>query len=84
MKRTFLLHTRDGNKVITEAEAIQNAQEQEAAGIEPRYSSRLAPDMPPGWLVWSTWEDGAGVVYKRPENGTYFILTGWQGEFCLN
>ncbi len=38
MERNFILHTKDGNKVITESEAIQNALDQERQGIEPMYS----------------------------------------------
>ena len=35
IERNFVLHTKDGNKVITESEAIQNALDQEQQGIEP-------------------------------------------------
>lgn len=86
MERNYLIHTRDGNKVLTAAEIIQNALEQEAAGIEPLYRyahyKTREPITPPGWLVWSTWDDGAGVVYRR-EDGKMIIITGWQGEFTV-
>ena len=84
MERTFLIHTKDGNKVLKESEIIANAQEQERAGIAPHlcFYGKDTSDIitPAGWLVWSTWDDGAGVVYKR-NDGKYIIVTGWQGEF---
>lgn len=87
MERNYLIHTRDGNKVLTAAEIIANALEQEAAGIKPHLSyadpKTREPITPPGWLVWSTWDDGAGVVYRR-EDGKMIIVTGWQGEFLWN
>lgn len=36
---------------------------------------------PAGWLIWSTFEDGCGVVYRRSD-GKMIVVTGWQGEFC--
>lgn len=85
MTRNWILHTKDGNKVITEAEAIQNAAEQEAAGIRPVfawYDHRTGEHVtPPGWLVWSTYQDGAGVVYKRETDGKPVVVTGWQADF---
>lgn len=86
--RTFLLHTKDGNRVITASEIVQNAKDQEAAGIEPGYywynhkTKEAEKERPAGWLIWSTWEDGACICYKRNDN-TYGILTGWQSDFCL-
>ena len=55
IERNFILHTKDGNKVITESEAIQNALDQERQGIEPMYSfydyKNKKPITPLGWLV---------------------------------
>lgn len=85
MGRCFMLHLRGGNKIVTEAEAIQEAEKQERSGIAPRYSWRDnktgEPITPPGWLVWSTYDDGAGVVYRR-NDGKMILVTGWQGDFC--
>ena len=81
MERNYLIHRKGDNLILSASEVIQNAQEQEKEGVKPSYK-HFALDVP-GWLVWSTWEDGAGVVYKRPEDGKYIIVTGWQGEFTL-
>lgn len=84
-ERRFVIHTKDGNKVITESEAIKNAQEQESEGIKPHYSfydyKNKEQVTPPGWLVWSTYTDGCGVVYRRSD-GKMILTTGWQGEFA--
>lgn len=84
-ERRFVIHTKDGNKVITESEAIKNAQEQEQEGITGHYSfydyKNKEQITPPGWLVWSTHEDGCGVVYRRSD-GKMILVTGWQGEFA--
>ena len=84
MERVYIIHRQDGNnQIIKASEAIQNAMEQERDGVKPTYKYRVSDDIPAGWLIWSTWEDGAGVVCKRPEDGKYIILTGWQGEFAF-
>ena len=84
--RNFLLHTKDGNKIITESDAIQNALDQERDRVKPHYSfynHKTGEEITPaGWLVWSTWEDGCGVVYRR-EDGKMIVATGWQGDFCF-
>lgn len=36
----------------------------------------------PGYLVYSTWKDGAGVAVLR-EDGTGYIMTGWQADFTI-
>lgn len=81
MQEVYIIHTKDGNRVLKHSEVIENAKEQEKAGLKPSYK-HFALDVP-GWLVWSTWEDGAGVVYKRPEDGKYIVVKGWQGEFTF-
>lgn len=84
MERNYILHTKDGNKVITESEAIQNALEQEQQGVKPLYSfydyKNKKAVTGSGWLVWSTYQDGCGVVYRRSD-GKMILITGWQGEF---
>lgn len=85
MERNFVLHTKGGTKVITEKEAIENALLQERKGIKPIYSfwdsKKKIKITPAGWLVWSTFLDGAGVVYRR-KDGKMILITGWQGDFC--
>lgn len=81
MESTYIIHTKEGTQVLKASEIIRNAQEQEKKGIRPSFKYNMIDAIPAGWLVWSTWEDGAGVVYKRPEDGKYIIIKGWQGEF---
>ncbi len=87
MERIFCIKTRDKNRIITESEAIENALEQEKSGIKPHYSwydhKKKETVTPPGWLVWSTWSDGCGVVYRRSD-GKMIVLAGIQGDFIYN
>jgi hypothetical protein len=83
MERTFIIHRHnEENLIIKESEAIQNALDQEKEGITPHYSffDKGENITNPGWLVWSTYEDGCGVVYRR-NDGKMILITGWQGEF---
>lgn len=84
MKRNYIIHTKQGTQVLTAADIISNAKEQETAGIDPHYAFYDYKSgeewTAPGWLVWSTYDDGVGVVYRR-NDGKYIIVTGWQGEF---
>ena len=85
MKRNFLLHFKSGNRIFTEKEIIENALQQEANGVQPHYSfydyKAKKKITPAGWLVYSTMEDGCGVVYRRTEE-KMIVVTGWQGDFC--
>lgn len=86
MVKNYVIHTKDGTQIFTENEVIQNAKEQEKEGITPHYFLRdnKGGCFPGGgWLVWSTWKDGAGVVFKTEKN-TYIIVEGWQCDFCYN
>ena len=84
MERTYILHFNIGNRLATESEVIQNALDQEKDGVKPKYAFRDYKTgetaTPPGWLVWSTYADGCGVVYRRSD-GKYMLVTGWQGDF---
>lgn len=87
-RKIYLLHTKRGNKIITERDAIENALYQESIGIYPhyaRYDKRSHKQLSSlGWLVWSTYEDGCGIVYRKKETGEMIVTTGWQGDFsCL-
>ena len=85
-QKNYLLHTKSSNKIITKRDAIENALYQES--IEPhyaRYDKKNHKQLSPlGWLVWSTYEDGCGIVYRKKETGEMIVTTGWQGDFsCL-
>lgn len=84
---TYCIGTdKEKNMVITATaeEIIQNALEQEKAGIEPAYrwinDKTGKAETPPGWLVWSSIKHGCGVVYRR-KDGKLIIRTGVQGDF---
>ena len=85
-ERKYILHTRNGVELVTESQAIENALQQEKAGIQPLYcwyDSKTGENVtPPGWLVWSTWADGCGVVYRR-HDGKMILISGMQGDFCM-
>ena len=38
MERSYILHLKDGAKIVTESEAIRNALKQEKEGVQPRYA----------------------------------------------
>lgn len=86
MERSYILHLKDGAKIVTESDAILNAEEQEKEGVQPRYAffdyESNKPLTLPGWLVWSTYADGCGVVYRR-HDGKMVLTTGMQGDFCI-
>ena len=85
-ENNYVLHTRDGVQLVTESQAINNALEQEKSGISPCYAFRDYKTgenlTPPGWLVWSTYADGCGVVYRR-HDGKMVCTTGMQGDFAV-
>lgn len=68
------------------SQAINNALDQEKSGVIPRYSFRDYKTgeklTPPGWLVFSTFADGCGVVYRRSD-GKMIVTTGFQGDFVV-
>lgn len=73
-------------ELVTADQAVNNALKQEAAGMVPRYAFhdyKTGENLtPPGWLVWSTYADGCGVVFRR-NDGKMIITTGMQGDFCI-
>lgn len=85
-EKTYILHLKNGAKIVTESDAINNALEQEKEGVQPRYAfydyKTMQPLTIPGWLVWSTYADGCGVVYRR-KDGKMILTTGFQGDFCF-
>ena len=38
MEKEYILHLKNDTKIITESEAIRNAEEQEKEGVQPRYA----------------------------------------------
>jgi hypothetical protein len=86
MERSYILHLKNGAKIVTESEAIKNALKQEKEGVQPRYAFhdyKTGQNLTaPGWLVWSTYADGCGVVYRR-KDGKMILTTGMQGDFCI-
>ena len=78
----FIIHKAKG--FLSDEEIIENALYQEAQGIKPHYVwidyKKREPITPSGWLVWSVWDGGCGVVYRR-EDGKMIIVQGWQGDF---
>lgn len=85
-ENNYILHTKNGVVLVTESQAINNALDQEKSGVIPRYSFRDYKTgekiTPPGWLVWSTFADGCGVVYRRTD-GKMIVTTGFQGDFVV-
>ena len=85
-ENNYVLHTKNGIELVTESQAINNALDQEKSGVIPYYSFRDYKTgeklTPPGWLVWSTFADGCGVVYRRSD-GKMIITTGFQGDFVV-
>lgn len=86
LKECFVLHLRDENKVFHLFDFLNEAKKQERDGVKPAYcfygKDTSEKTTPPGWLVYSTYEDGAGVVFKRSD-GEYIFIRGWQGDFVL-
>lgn len=85
----YTIHKHNGDILhLTREDIINNAKEQRKQGVKPLYSfwdyKRNEAITPPGWLVWSTWEDGAGVVYPiQGDPEKLGIVRGWQGEFMV-
>lgn len=89
MINNILLHTKNGTVVYTYDEIIENALEQKRQGVAPSYAfayrdskGNTTSTSARGWLVWSTWEDGAGVVICR-DDGKMVLLRGWQSDFVF-
>lgn len=86
MEERYILHIKNGVQLVTESQAIRNALEQEKSGISPRYAFRDYKSgeniTPPGWIVWSTWADGCGIVYRH-KDGKMIVTTGFPGDFVI-
>lgn len=85
-ENNYVLHTKNGVVLVTESQAINNALDQEKSGVIPHYSFRDYKTgeklTPPGWIVWSTFADGCGVVYRRSD-GKMIVTAGFQGDFVV-
>ena len=66
---------------------VRNAQEQRNAGYMPRYRQIINAERReyscPGYLVYSTFQDGAAVVVLDAAGNAAQILTGPQGDFAF-
>ena len=81
-----IIGEKDGRMLhATKKEIIENALKQEKEGVKPRYSfydyKKGENVTPPGWLVWSSFSHGCGIVYRR-DDGKMIVTTGVQGDFC--
>jgi hypothetical protein len=79
--RNYLIHTKDGNRIITADEILENVKSRIENGEKPQYRTDGIDSK--GFLIWSTYHDGAGVAFIREDN-KIFVVTGWQGEFYLD
>ena len=65
----------------------RNAQEQRAAGYMPRYRQIINAERReysrPGYLVYSTYQDGTAAVILDEAGNAAGILTGPQGDFAF-
>lgn len=65
----------------------RNAREQRSAGYMPRYRQIINAERReysrPGYLVYSTYQDGAAVVVLDAAGNAAQILTGPQGDFAF-
>lgn len=79
----YIIGSRNGKDVIvSDKEIIENALQQEKEGIKPDFSPRYMPDVK-GWLIWSNYKYGAGIVYRRKSDSKMIIITGVQGDFTI-
>lgn len=86
MENNYIIGEKNGKCiVVTAKKVIENAIEQERAGIQPHYAwwdyKEEKPVTGKGWLVWSSANHGCGVVYRR-HDGKMIIVTGVQGDFA--
>ena len=86
LEKRFCGYKKDGAQLmLSDAEIIENALEQEKDGVKPHYAfydwKNKKAVTPAGWLVWSLFDSGCGVVYRR-EDGKMIICAGVQGDFC--
>ena len=77
MNDCYLIHTQQGTKIFSHDDLVNEARRQQARGWKPSYKHRDFRH--PGYLVFSTWEDGCAVVILAGNDG--MIVRGWQGDF---
>ena len=86
LEKRFCGYKKDGTQLLlSDADIIKNALEQERNGTKPHYAfydyKKKEVATPAGWLVWSVFDGGCGVVYRR-KDGKMIICAGVQGDFC--
>ena len=85
-EKLYLIGEKNGTILTaTESEIINNALQQEKDGINPHFAfydyKNQRPVTNKGWLVWSSFNHGCGVVYRR-HDGKMVIVTGVQSDFA--
>lgn len=86
--KNYIVCIKNGRNILTSKKGIiENALEQKKQGTKPHYSfydyKNHEKVTPPGWLVWSSFSYGCGVVYRRAD-GKMIVCTGVQGDFCYS
>ena len=84
MESNYIMRHVDGStSVFTRSQIIENARQQKARGWEPSYRRVYGENdySAPGYLVFSGM-DGC-CVCRLNDDGSVFIMTGWQGDFVL-
>ena len=81
----FVIHPREGLRIISYSEALNEAKRQKAENaLTFRYNFGRGEYSKPGYLIYSTYADGAGVfILSEDESGGY-MLKGWQGDFITD
>ena len=80
MGNNYIIHLQTGNRIITEEEAIANAEEQKAKGIKPHYvlfdGDKKEKLSNPGWLIWSTWKMVQALWFLAMTESLFYLLAG--------
>ena len=79
-----VIHTKEnGIMILTETDILKNALQQKRQGIKPHYCYNFGKGelSRPGFLVYSTFSDGAGVYVLNADETGGILIKGWKGEF---
>ena len=81
MSKNYIIRTKNGNKIVSYNEVVENVKNRIEAGEKPHYILNIpCTDKKPGFLVWSTM-GGCAVAFPNAAGG-YNIVEGWQGDFA--
>ena len=79
-KAMYIIKTRNGSKLFTSEQIINNAKEQERAGVRPSFAwmdyKTGTASTPPGWLVWSTMEGCRAILFASKKRKPNCFLVG--------